>query len=138
MQVWGKIVGGTAGLALGGPIAALLGVMAGHAIDQLVEQGGAGTAVTAPSDPKDHPGLSEIAFTIGVIALGAKMARVDGDVTRDEVEAFQSFFQVPPGEEKNVQRFFDLAKRDAAGFEPYARQVAALFPDAPEILENVL
>src|SRR5689334_10084205 len=137
MKIWGKIVGGTAGLALGGPMAALLGVMAGHALDQLVEQG-AGTAVATPADPKDHPGLREIAFTIGVIALGAKMARVDGDVTRDEVEAFRSFFHVPPGEEKNVQRFFGLAKRDAAGFEPYARQVAALFPDAPEILENVL
>src|SRR6185437_14911342 len=135
MKIWGKIVGGTAGLALGGPIAALLGVMAGHAIDQLVEQGSAGTAVATSADPTDHPGLRQIAFTIGVIALGAKMARVDGDVTHDEVEAF---FQVPPGEEKNVQRFFDLAKRDAAGFEPYARQVAALFPDAPEILENVL
>jgi DnaJ like chaperone protein len=137
MKIWGKIVGGTAGLALGGPIAALLGVMAGHALDQLVEQS-AGTAVATPSDPNDHPGLRQIAFTIGVIALGAKMARVDGDVTHDEVEAFRSFFQVPPGEEKNVQRFFDLAKRDASGFEPYARQVAALFPDAPEVLENVL
>src|SRR3954469_21686520 len=139
MKVWGKIVGGTAGFALGGPIAALLGVMAGHAVDQFVEQQAAnGTALAIPGDPKDHPGLREIAFTIGVIALGAKMARVDGEVTHDEVEAFQSFFQVPPGEEKNVQRFFDLAKRDAAGFEPYARQVAALFPDAPEVLENVL
>jgi DnaJ like chaperone protein len=137
MKIWGKIVGGTAGLALGGPMAALLGVMAGHALDQLVEQS-AGTAIATPSDPEDHPGLRQIAFTIGVIALGAKMARVDGDVTHDEVEAFRSFFHVPPGEEKNVQRFFDLAKRDAAGFEPYARQVAALFPDAPEILENVL
>jgi DnaJ like chaperone protein len=137
MQIWGKIVGGTAGLAMGGPIAALLGVMAGHALDQLVEHT-AGTALTAPADSKDHPGLRQIGFTIGVIALGAKIARVDGDVTRDEVEAFRSFFHVPPGEEKNVQRFFDLAKRDAAGFEPYARQVAALFPDAPEILENVL
>jgi DnaJ like chaperone protein len=139
MQIWGKIVGGTAGLALGGPIAALLGVMAGHAIDQFVEQGaGSDMTVATPVDPNNHPGLRQIAFTIGVIALGAKMARVDGEVTRDEVEAFRSFFQVPPGEEKNVERFFDLAKRDAAGFEPYARQVAALFPDAPEILENVL
>ena len=140
MKIWGKIVGGTAGFALGGPIAALLGVMAGHAVDQLVEQRGVSdeTALATPGDPKDHPGLREIAFTIGVIALGAKIATVDGDPTRDEVEAFRSFFQVPPGEEKNVQRFFDLAKRDAAGFEPYARQVAALFPDAPEILENVL
>lgn len=139
MKIWGKIVGGTAGFALGGPIAALLGVMAGHALDQFVEQtAGSEMTVATPVDPRDHPGLREIAFTIGVIALGAKMARVDGEVTRDEVEAFRSFFQVPPGEEKNVERFFDLAKRDAAGFEPYARQVAALFPDAPEVLENVL
>jgi DnaJ like chaperone protein len=140
MKIWGKIVGGTAGFALGGPIAGLLGVMAGHAVDQLVEYGSASdvTTLAVPVDPKDHPGLRQIAFTIGVIALGAKMARVDGEVTRPELEAFQSFFQVPPGEERNVQRFFDLAKRDAAGFEPYARQVAALFPDAPEILENVL
>src|SRR5436853_4440852 len=138
MKIWGKIAGGTAGFALGGPIAALLGVMAGHAVDQFVEQqvSSSATALAAPGDPEDHPGLREIAFTVGVIALGAKMAKVDGEVTRDEVEAFQSFFHVPPGEEKNVQRFFDLAKRDASGFEPYARQVAALFPDAPEVLEN--
>ena len=140
MQIWGKIVGGTAGLAIGGPFAALLGVMAGHAVDHYVLEGrpSSETAPAAPRDPKDHPGLREIGFTIGVIALGAKMARVDGEVTRDEVEAFRSFFQVPPGEGKNVERFFDLAKRDAAGFETYARQVAALFPDAPEILESVL
>src|SRR5437763_2995512 len=139
MKIWGKIVGGTAGLALGGPIAALLGVMAGHALDQFVEERTSSeTAIAAAGDPADHPGLREIAFTIGVIALGAKMARVDGDVTRDEVEAFRSFFRVPPGEEPNVERFFNLAKRDAAGFEPYARQVAALFPDSPEVLENVL
>lgn len=139
MKIWGKIVGGTAGFALGGPIAGLLGVMAGHAVDELVlEARSSETAPATPRDPKDHPGLRQIAFTIGVIALGAKMARVDGDVTRPEIEAFRAFFQVPADDQRNVERFFDLAKRDAAGFEPYARQVAALFPDAPEILENVL
>jgi DnaJ like chaperone protein len=140
MHIWGKIVGGSAGLAIGGPIGALLGVIAGHAVDHYV-LADAVSSETAPAtrrDPQDHPGLREIAFTIGVIALGAKMARVDGEVTGDEVEAFRSFFHVPPDEERNVERFFDLAKRDAAGFEPYARQVAALFPDAPEVLENVL
>jgi DnaJ like chaperone protein len=140
MQIWGKSVGGTAGFAFGGPIAALLGVMAGHAVDQYVLEGriSGETAPATPRDAKDHPGLREIAFTIGVIALGAKMARVDGDVSRAELDAFRSFFHVPPGEERNVERFFNLAKRDAAGFEPYARQVAALFTDAPEVLENVL
>ena len=73
-----------------------------------------------------------------MIALGAKMAGADGQVSDVEIEAFRNFFQVPPGEEKNVERFFDLAKRDVAGFETYARQLAALFPDAPEVLENVL
>ena len=139
MSIWGKIVGGTAGFAIGGPIAALLGVMAGHAVDHvLASRVSSETAVAAPTDPKDHPGLREIGFTVGVIALGAKMARVDGEVTGSEVDAFRSFFHVPQAEEKNVERFFNLAKRDSAGFETYARQVAALFPDAPEILESVL
>lgn len=116
MKIWDKIVEGMNGLG----IAELLGLS------------------SPPADDGGHPGLRQIGFTIGVIALGAKMARVDGDVSEPEVAAFRAFFQVPPGEEANVQRFFDLAKRDAGGFEAYARQVAALFPDAPEILENVI
>lgn len=116
MRIWDKIVEGMNGLG----IAELLGLS------------------SPPADDGGHPGLRQIGFTIGVIALGAKMARVDGDVSEPEVAAFRAFFQVPPGEEANVQRFFDLAKRDAGGFETYARQVAALFPDAPEILENVI
>ena len=63
MKIWGKIVGGTAGFALGGPIAALLGVMAGHAVDQFVgQQASDGTEIATPADPRDHPGLREIAF----------------------------------------------------------------------------
>ncbi|MCX7362340.1 MAG: TerB family tellurite resistance protein [Alphaproteobacteria bacterium] len=120
MQIWGKIVEGFTRLAHGETMGSLLG-----------------RSMPAGNDDT-HPGLRQIGFTIGVIALGAKMARVDGEVTGDEVEAFRSFFHVPPGEERNVERFFDLAKRDSSGFESYARQVAALFPDAPEILEGVL
>ena len=140
MQIWGKIVGGTAGFAIGGPIGALLGAAAGHAVDHYVlEDRAPNEAIAAERrDSRDHPGLRQIAFTVGVIALGAKMARVDGEVTGSEVEAFRTFFHVPQAEEKNVERFFNLAKRDSAGFETYARQVAALFPDAPEILESVL
>ncbi len=120
MKIWQNIVDGVTRLANGESLASLLGLD------------------SSPADDGTHPGLREIGFTIGVIALGAKMARVDGKVTPIEIEAFRSFFQVPPGEERNAERFFDLAKRDAAGFETYARQVAALFPDAPEILEGVL
>jgi DnaJ like chaperone protein len=119
MTIWQRIVEGAARLANGESIGSLLGL-------------------NTPSDDGLHPGLRQVGFTIGVIALGAKMARADGPVSEVEMEAFREFFHVPPDEEKNVERFFNLAKRDVAGFETYARQVAALFPDAPEILENVL
>ena len=35
MSIWGKIIGGAAGFALGGPLGALLGTVAGHAVDKM-------------------------------------------------------------------------------------------------------
>ncbi|MCI2400773.1 TerB family tellurite resistance protein [Aliiroseovarius subalbicans] len=66
-------------------------------------------------------------FAIAVIALGAKMAKADGQVTRDEVSAFREVFTIPADEEKNAARLFNLARTDVAGFEQYAARVAAMF-----------
>jgi DnaJ like chaperone protein len=84
------------------------------------------------------PPEKSVAFTIGMIALGAKMAKADGAVTRDEVAAFGQVFQVPEKDRAAVQRVFDLAKQDVAGFESYATQVAGLFSPGSHMLENVL
>ncbi len=80
----------------------------------------------------------QAAFAIGMIALSAKMAKADGVVTRAEVDAFCRIFTIPAGEEKNVGRVYNLAKRDIAGFEAYARDVARLFADDPDMLEAIL
>jgi DnaJ like chaperone protein len=127
MSIWTTIIGSAAGFALGGPIGALVGGLAGHAYGRM--RGGGESDVGAQR---------QIAFTIGVIALGAKMAKADGVVTRDEVAAFREVFQVPPDEVKNVARVFDQAKQDSRGFEAYARQLAALFHDNPAVLEDLL
>ncbi len=79
-----------------------------------------------------------VAFTIGMIALGAKMAKADGVVTKDEVNAFKQVFHVPEKDMAAVQRVFDLAKQDIAGFETYASQVARLFVPQSSVLENVM
>ncbi len=34
MSIWGKVIGSTSGFALGGPLGALIGGMAGHALDK--------------------------------------------------------------------------------------------------------
>jgi DnaJ like chaperone protein len=136
MSIWGKILGGAAGFALGGPIGALLGGLAGHAIDRMraepTEEGEGGEF------PRQSEATRQIAFTIGVIALGAKMAKADGRVTRDEIEAFREVFHVPPEEVQNVARVFNMARQDVAGFEAYAKQIARLFRGNREVLEDLL
>lgn len=126
MSIWSSIIGGAAGGAiLGGPIGAIIGAVAGHYIGQKMSDG-AGVA------------NEQITFTIGVIALSAKMAKADGHVSREEIDAFRQAFQVPEGEMKNVARIFNLAKQEATGYEPYAQQLAKLFHDRPAMLEELL
>lgn len=84
------------------------------------------------------PPEKSVAFTIGMIGLGAKMAKADGVVTDDEIRAFKQVFHIPDGELAAVARVFNLAKQDVAGYETYARQIAKLFDARSEILEDVL
>src|SRR5690606_29094837 len=82
-----------------------------------------------------------VAFSIAMIALSAKMAKADGVVTRDEVQAFQQIFIVPADQAKNVARLFDLAKQDIAGFDAYAQRIAGLCGSGQPncaLLEDVL
>jgi DnaJ like chaperone protein len=141
MSIWGKIIGGAAGFALGGPLGALLGALAGHAVDAVAGEPSLLTGPrgeTAEPNDADRAATKQIAFTIAVIALGAKMAKADGQVVRSEVAAFKQVFQVPQDETANVARFFDLAKRDARGFEPYAQQIARMFRKNHPVLEELL
>jgi DnaJ like chaperone protein len=124
MSIWGKLAGAAAGLAIGGPIGALLGGVAGHYV--------------IDHEDEDAPAENQVAFTVGVIALGAKMAKADGVVTLDEVNAFKEVFKVPEGEMKNVARVFNLAKQETAGYEAYAEQLAVMFKGNRKLLEDVL
>ncbi|MEM9205972.1 MAG: DnaJ family molecular chaperone [Pseudomonadota bacterium] len=133
MSIWGKIGGAAAGLALGGPLGALVGAVAGHFVVDRDRSEEAEAARAAKREEKRR-----IAFTIGMIALSAKMAKADGVVTADEVKAFKDLFEVPEAEYANVQRMFDLAKGDVRGYEAYALQLKSLFDDEPAMLEDVL
>ena len=126
MSIWSKLIRGV-GDVLGGPLGALLGGIASQTADSLRQITGI-----------DTDGTRRIAFTIGVIALGAKMAKADGQVTRDEVEAFKQIFKVPPEDMKGVARVFNLARKDVAGYEAYASQIAHLFEPATQTLEDLL
>jgi len=79
-----------------------------------------------------------VAFAIAVIALGAKMAKADGQVTHDEIAAFRDVFHIPRGEEVAAARVYNMARRDVAGFESYAGQIARMFRDRPGARADLL
>ena len=85
-----------------------------------------GAFLQAIASRNPTPPEKSVAFTIGMIGLGAKMAKADGVVTEDEIKAFKQVFHIPDGELSAVARVFNLAKQDVAGYETYARQIAKL------------
>jgi DnaJ like chaperone protein len=117
MSLWTRISDALAALASGEGLSALF--------DRLF------SAETPPPE-------KSVAFTIAVIALGAKMAKADGHVTRDEVTAFRQVFTIPPGEEVNAARVFDLARQDVAGFDAYARKIRTMFRGDSQTLVDLM
>ena len=104
-SIWTRITEALAALASGEPLSVVFERLRGD----------------APSPERS------VGFTIAVIALGAKMAKADGAVSREEVTAFRRIFSVPAEEEANAAYVFNLARQDVTGFDAYAHKVAKLF-----------
>ncbi len=92
--------------------------------------------VGAPREKRDPQ--KSVAFTIGVIALSAKMAKADGLVSASEIAAFREIFVIHPEETENVARVFNLAKQEVTGFDNYARKIGKLFRDQKDVLEDLV
>jgi DnaJ like chaperone protein len=142
MGYWGKIIGGVAGFAMGGPMGAVVGAALGHAADtgavpnlraQLGQQAGWNPArLAAMFHRRDQ------LFAICVVVLSAKLAKCDGQVRREEIDAFKRQFRIPPESVRNIGRLFDQARDSADGFESYALQLGEAFADNRGMLEDVL
>ena len=130
MSIWGKLLGGAAGFALGGPIGAILGVMAGNAFDKKKQRSFNFSQIS--QDQKQQ------IFTISFIILSAKIAKSDGQVTNDEIQAFKDKFNVPKSELTKVGKIFNEAKKDVYGYKQIADQVGQLFNDNTLLLEEML
>ena len=76
-----------------------------------------GEGLSAVFEKLRTPPEKTVGFTIAVIALSAKMAKADGQVTRSEVRAFREIFHIPEADEENAARVFNLARQDVVGFD---------------------
>src|SRR6185312_15115806 len=87
--------------------------------------------------PDGLPG-QDAQFSAAVTALGAKLAKADGQAEPGEFVAFSEVFVPETGAATDVRRLYDLARQTTRGFESYARQIAKRYRACPGVLEDVL
>ncbi len=107
-------------------------------IAKVISSLAAGEGLSSVFDRLRGPPERSVAFTIAVIALGAKMAKADGRVTRNEVAAFREVFHIAPEDEVQAARVFDLARQDIAGFDVYARRIRRMFLPGSRVLDDLM
>ena len=130
MSFWGKLIGGTAGFAIAGPIGALLGIAAGHGVDK--------ASKTEYEKENSSTEKKQQIFATGVIALSAKLAKIDGNVREEEVLTFKKTFDFAKEDEKKIALLFNSAKKDPQNYNDYAKQLYTEFKYDRSILIEIL
>src|SRR5262245_59819663 len=125
MSVWGKLAAAIADTSTG---ATTMGA----------QLGGGARHNNPRRETHDTSADDALPFTMGMVTLGAKMAKADGVVSKDEVYAFKKAFKVSDSEMKDAGRVFNLAKQNAAGYEDYAEELVAALSGDRKLLEYVL
>ena len=127
MSIWGSLLGGVIGFSFGGPFGALLGSFLGGKISRLNSSKTIGNQQN-----------SQEVFALSLIILSAKLSKVDGHVSKEELIAVKDKLQIPDSEIDQVAKIFNKAKDESTGYEPYAKQIAEIFRDNINVLEEVI
>ena len=127
MSIWGNLVGGFIGFSFAGPIGALIGSIIGGKISS-ARRGGF----------QQNFAQSQQIFAISLVILTAKLAKADGQVSKEELIAIKEKLKVPDHEIDQVGKIFNKAKEDSLGYEPYAKQIAQIYQNNPAVLDEVI
>ena len=127
MSIWGSLIGGFIGFSFAGPIGALIGSVVGGKISS-TRRSGFQRGFTTPQQ----------VFAIALIILTAKLAKADGQVSKEELIAVKNKLKIPDHEIGQVGKIFNKAKEDSLGYEPYAQQIAQIYRNNPAVLDEVI
>ena len=127
MSIWGNIIGGYLGFSIAGPIGALIGSIIGGKI----------SSARKAKFQQGHAQHQQI-FAISLVILTAKLAKADGQVSKEELIAIKEKLKVPDHEIDQVGKIFNKAKEDSLGYEPYAKQIAEIYRGNPAVLDEVI
>lgn len=136
-MIWGKVIGVILGFVLGH--GSLLGAVVGAAVGHWFDTQVLGRSTRKPvARHSTRASERQQVFSTAVVNLAAKLAKVDGVVTRAEVDAFKAHFSIPPSQMAGIGALFDEAKKDASGYEVHASRLARTFAGEHALLSEVL
>ena len=127
MAIWGSIIGGMLGFSIGGPFGMLLGSLIGGKMSR-ARSGGGFRSFAQPQQ----------IFALSLIVLSAKLSKADGQVSREELIAVKDKLKIPENEIEQVGKIFNKAKEESTGYEPYAQQIAQIYRNNLNVLEEVI
>ncbi|MFO8063970.1 MAG: TerB family tellurite resistance protein [Spirochaetota bacterium] len=140
MSWFGKIVGGTLGLFVGGPIGAIGGAALGHYVfdrQEGVERlGWDGQAAGGRWSRVTTQEQAQAAYFIALFSMLGKLAKADGTVSKAEGEAFKSMVNQMPlsaDQRKFAINVFNEAKRSPYSIEDFAKQFSRITAGRREI-----
>ena len=107
-------------------------------IDWGLDWAAASGAHNQERDQGDTPVDNEVPFTVGVIALSAKIAKADGVVTRDEVKAFKVTFRVSDWRDEACRPRLQSRQRGSYWLRGLCRELVTIFKGNRKLLEDVL
>ncbi|MFZ7126535.1 MAG: TerB family tellurite resistance protein [Desulfobacterales bacterium] len=129
----GKFLGGTLGFVLGGPLGAIAGAAFGHFYDQTAEE------LDAEQKTPTRIEGAQMTFFVAVFSMLAKLARVDGRVSAEEMQTMEAFMvrelRLSPQSRQLALRIFQAALASRDSFHDYAQQFYLHFRQYPQLLE---
>ena len=128
MSIWGSLIGGMVGFSLGGPFGMLLGSLIGGKISRARSSGAGFGSFGQPQQ----------IFALSLIVLSAKLSKADGKVSKEELVAVRDKLKIPENEIDSVGKIFNKAKEESTGYEPYAKQIAQIYKNNLNVLEEVI
>jgi DnaJ like chaperone protein len=133
----GKVIGGTIGFAIGGPLGAIAGAVFGHAFDST-------DVVLEQEYPNELAKLEkpQLAFFAVTFSMLAKLAKADGPVTRQEMDAIEGFAANELGLTHSGRQIalniFNTALNSPASFEDFAVQFYRNFYNQPQLIDSMV
>ena len=136
MGLIGKIVGGTIGFAMGGPLGAIAGAALGHAYDV-----GSGKAVE-PRIFLSNVEETQFTFFLAAFSMLAKVAKIDGQVSKEEIAAIEKFMDHDLNLNVKSKRLainiFNAAISSDQTFQAFAHQFYNHFRYHPQLLQMMI